>query len=414
MHNLSTNWWEYGPVLNQEDEGLNTQDILAELETDVEEPTDDEVVVPDPEPEEKEEDDKEDEVIEPGEDDEKEEKSEQEESDDSEFADIITPLNRKALLKDFPTIFKKYPQLEKGYYGNQEYRKVFPTLDDAREAQDKVEVLDQYTQELHSGQADALFRGLKSQNEEAFAKLVDNYLPTLAKVDGDAYHHVLGNVIKATIFDMMKVSQENQDSDLGIAAKMLKEHIFGKADITPRSSFQKAGNPEQDKIRKEREDLEKTKLSDKQSDVSSSFESSLKEAITEVLDPKGAMTAYVKKTATKDALDMVKKTIAKDKEFQRVIAKQWERAAKDGYPREAVSKIRSNYLSKSKAVLPQVIRKIRSEALPGLGRGDGKRSEGDRKGPLPTQGMRSVTPARGKDGKIKIPEGMSDIDFLNS
>ena len=412
MHNLSTNWWEYGPVLNQDNavEGeLNTQDILEALEEGEETPTDEEVVIPDPPEEEKEEDESEEDKPET------EEKSEQEESDDSEFADIIAPLNRKALLKEFPNIFKKFPQLEKGYYGNQEYRKIFSTLDDAREAVDKVEILDQYTQELHAGNAEGLFRGLRSQNEQAFGKLVDNYLPMLAKVDSDAYHHILSNVIKSTIFDMVKVSQETEDNDLGIAAKMLKEHIFGKADITPRSSFQKTPDPEQDKVRRDREEYERTKLTDKQGEVQGAFDNSLKDAIEKVIDPKEAMTDYVKKTATRDAVTMVQKVIKNDKEFQKIIEKQWAKAAKDNYPKEAVSKIRSNYLSKAKSVIPQVIRKIRSEALPGLGRSGGQRTVGDRKGPLPAQGMRSVSPAlKGKDGKIKIPEGMSDLEFLNS
>ena len=44
----------------------------------------------------------------------------------------------------------------------------------------------------------------KDESQEAFNKIADNYLPTLRKIDQQAYYHVLGNVIKDTIVTMVR------------------------------------------------------------------------------------------------------------------------------------------------------------------------------------------------------------------
>ena len=53
---------------------------------------------------------------------------------------------------------------------------------------------------------DIIFRSTSSEkeNQEAFNKIADNYLPALKKVDQQAYYHVLGNVIKDTIITMVQ------------------------------------------------------------------------------------------------------------------------------------------------------------------------------------------------------------------
>ena len=49
-----------------------------------------------------------------------------------------------------------------------------------------------------------VLQAAKAENQEAFYKIADNYLPALRKVDQQAYYHVLGNVIKDTIITMVR------------------------------------------------------------------------------------------------------------------------------------------------------------------------------------------------------------------
>src|SRR3990167_8906787 len=94
--------------------------------------------------------------------------------------EIITHARRKEILAKYPTIFKDFPFLEKSYFREQKYAELLPTLDDAREAVERSETLKKFEGDLLNGNSESVLQSVLAQDKESFAKIVDNYLPTLA------------------------------------------------------------------------------------------------------------------------------------------------------------------------------------------------------------------------------------------
>src|SRR6188768_1226290 len=146
-----------------------------------------------------------------------------------EDLELTTPVRRKEILAKYPQLFKDFPYLEKAYYREQQFTEVFPTIQDARAAHEKSQILDRVEYEVLNGDITTVLEAAKSENSDAFYKIADNYLPTLKKVDSQAYYHVLGNVVKDTIITMVQEGRKlgDQGAPLTAAANILNQFVFG-------------------------------------------------------------------------------------------------------------------------------------------------------------------------------------------
>src|SRR3990167_9176528 len=70
-----------------------------------------------------------------------EEKEEPEKEEEPERLDLVAPVRKKEILAKYPTIFKDFPYLEVAYFRDRQFSEIFPTVDDAKEAQEKADTL---------------------------------------------------------------------------------------------------------------------------------------------------------------------------------------------------------------------------------------------------------------------------------
>src|SRR5215467_11549820 len=152
---------------------------------------------------------------------------------DDEDLELVTPVRRRDILAKYPQLFKEFPYLEKAYYREQQYTEIFPTLEDARTAIEKSETLDNFEQDVMSGNLTTILQTVKDTNPNAFYKIVDTYLPTLSRVDQQAYFHLLGNIGRMTIATMVQEARKSNNEDLEKAALVLNRFMFGTSDYQP-------------------------------------------------------------------------------------------------------------------------------------------------------------------------------------
>jgi len=349
--------------------------------------------------------------------------SEDEEFDIDEDEDAESLINipsRKEILTKYPALFKDFPQLERSFYREQKYAEILPTIEDAKTAVEKSETLDKYEQEIMSGSTESLLSSVRDNDKEAFAKVVDNYLPTLYKVDQHSYFHTIGNIIKHTIISMVRDGKEQSDEDLGTAASILNKYIFGTDKFIHPQKLSKEDITDETKQKEEELSSKERKFVEKQytiakDDLSSRVDNILKSSVDKAIDPNDSMTDYVKNHAIREVLEGLESQILKDNRFRGIYDKLWERAAENDFDKESMDKIKSAYLSKAKTLLPGLVKKSRQEALRSRKAGTDER---DKKGPIPVGKIRSsATPASGRansNGASKIPRGMTTLDFLSS
>jgi len=257
---------------------------------------------------------------------------------------------------------------------------------------------------LLGGSAESILKAVKENNQDAYNKLVDNYLPSLAKVDQQAFHHVVGNVIKQTIIGMYQESRTTQNDALANAAVILNQFVFGTSNFAPPSQLAKPESPDKSELQSERQKFIQERFETTRDDLATKVANTLKATIEQNIDPRESMTDYVKKNASRDAMEQLNSLIDKDTRFRAILDKLWEKAFQSNFSKDSVDKIRSAYFSKAKTLLPTVIKQARNSALKGLGK---QTDSVDRRGPIPpgkttTQGSRSP----------QLKSGMSTLDFF--
>jgi hypothetical protein len=356
--------------------------------------------------------------------DEIEEELKKDETNDEEEIELISPLKRREVLAKYPNIFKEFPQLEKAYYKEQKYSELLPTIKDAKDAVEKAEVLDKFEIDLAKGNTEKVLLAVKQSSPDAFAKLVDDYLPNLAKVDQTAYHHVLGNVIKNTILAMAQEARDSNDEDLMTAASAVNKFVFASSKFEKPVPLSKGEvkNPEIDELKKKEQEFTKRQFETARDSVSDKIDKTLKATIEGNIDPKESMTDYVRRNASREALEELQEHLNSDTRLKSILNKLWERAFKDNFSPKSVEAIKSTYLSRARTLLPSVIKKARNEALKGLGKrvkeDDEETTETTslKKGPV-ASGKSTTSVNRGKSPRESaktIPQNMSTLDFLMS
>lgn len=346
-----------------------------------------------------------------------EETDEESPETEDDLEDLITPFPKKKILKEFPELFKKFPEIERAVNTSQKYREVFPTVNDALEAQASLERYQEIESDLGTGSSKGFLGALKEKDSKSFASVVDNYLGNLKEVDEGAYFHVVGNNVKSLIVAMAREANrmqgnetsKQQGNDLLTAAKILNEFTFGTSEFAPPGKFGKEESSEEQTLKKERDDFERSRLETHQNDLTSKIETQIGKKIEEFIDPKDQMSAYVKKNAIRETNEKVASLMSKDKELRSVLDKLWLKAKKDGYSAESLGNIRRAYVSKANSYLPQAIKIVRQQALSEV---SGKRPERDRKGPL-ERGRSINTSSKRVTSPKEIPANMSTLDFLN-
>jgi len=339
---------------------------------------------------------------------------------EEDLLEITTPVRRKEILAKYPKLFKDFPYLEKAYYREQQFTETFPTVADAKVAAEKANILDQTERQVMNGDISIVLHAAKQESQEAFNKIADNYLPTLRKVDQQAYYHVLGGVIKDTIITMVREGRAlgDQGAPLQAAANVLNQFVFGSQNFQPHQPLARQVDPREQnreqEIQSQRQQLVYTKFEGVKDDLQTKADNVLKSTIDGHIDPKGSMSDYVKTHATKEAFENLETLISKDARFRSLLDKLWEKAFQSDFDKESTDRIKSAYLSKAKTLLPSVIKKARIDAMKGRRTEDSEdllETKAEKKGPI-TPG-KSTSPSSGKykSGK-EVPKGVTTLDYL--
>lgn len=420
---------------------LSKDDILDFLNKD-DEPVEDEVIpvkeekkeIPDEkkkaakDEEEDTEDDKEkDEDDEEDEDDELALLEDELEEPDEEKLELTTPTSRREILKKYPNIFKDFPSLEKSYYREMEFTKIVPTIQDAKEAVEKAETLDKFEKDLSSGNIETILKAVQTNNPQAFNKVADDYLMTLAKVDAKAYHHVLGNTIKHVIEHMISEGRSSENEALQSAAVILNQFVFGSSKFTRPTKLagDEESKPEIDdkeaKIAEREKAFVKQRYTATNTELNNKVSKAFKTTIDAYIDPKKSMPDYVRKHASREALEELESLINKDTRFRTIVDKLWERAFQDDFSSESVDKIYGAFKSKAGTLIGSVVKKARNEALKGLNKRSsdddsrpGNESKNGDESRRRNDSKKGDESHRRNDSSKKVPSGMSSLEYLMS
>jgi hypothetical protein len=224
--------------------------------------------------------------------------------------------------------------------------------------------------------------------------------------------HVVGGVVKNIIISLAREGKQTDNDELRKAALVINRYFFSSDQFTPQPKLSES-KPEEEEIQNERAEWVRERFDSSRDDLDTRVENVLKSTITHHIDPKEDMTDYVKKTAIKDSLEAVKDHLDRDVPFRKHLDTLWRKAFESNFNKPSLDAIKSAYLSKAKTVLPQVIRRMRNEAL----KGSGKRVRSEDVGDTRTKGhmppSRSSASSESRGHKKEIPKGITTLEYLS-
>ncbi len=329
--------------------------------------------------------------------------------------DIEAPPRKKEILKEYPELFKKFPFLEKMMYRDRQITELFGSFDDAKEIAEKSETFNNFESQLLAGDTEQILREVKTADEKAFNIIVDEYLPTLAKVDKEAYFHVVGNLNRRLIMEMVQEANDTNNDDLKQAALLVNQFVFGSSKFVAPTLRVEKTDDKTSEAESERLAFTKERFESARDDLQTRVDNTLRATISSYIDPKENMTPYVKKNAVADAMRILSSSIASDSSVVKNLDRLWRSAFDSKFSKESLGKIQSFYLSKAKGNLKNAILKARAEALKDARPRDSREKEIDeQEEETSRRPARTITPGRPSQskGKNEMKKGESVTDFF--
>lgn len=338
-----------------------------------------------------------------------------------EDLELKTPVQRRALLKDYPDIFKKHPGLESTIYRERAYTELLPTIGDAKSALEAVQTLDRFEADLKQGKTTDLMKAVLADDPKGFAHLVDNYMDNLAKVDQNAYLHVLSNTTKDIVEKMVAYGKESNNEDVQNAASILYQFMFNSTKWQPKQKLavdeviDSGVNVERQKLERERKEFEDGKYNEHTSKLMTSIDNQVKGTIEKTIDPKDQMTPFVKSKAIEEVQKKASELLKKDSRFQQIVKGLTDKAKSEKFSEVGLNRIKSAYYTKYKAILLPIIKSVKADALRGAA---GRIKKDEEVNDTSERANRANQSSRNKDGnqsrdKSKPLPGESYVEFLS-
>ena len=292
---------------------------------------------------------------------EEEEKPTVEEGEEEE-EELTTPRPAfKEITAKFPSLFKEFPALRHTFFREQEFSKIFPSVEEAQATFERAQNFDTLEQSVMEGNPALLLDSIRETDSEALGKFVADFLPTLFKnpltkqLYYDATIPVIENVLRSALVEGKKRGNTN----LEYAAQYINEFLFGTTEINPPKDSKP--DPEREKFEQEKMEHQRTRYIEFHESADSSAIEDTKTIIGKGLE--ASLSPFLRGKIIDEVFSRVDKQIAADPQHMRLMNSLWEKAVRAGMTKEFHSRLRNAYLERAKPLIPAMRNKVLKEAL---------------------------------------------------
>lgn len=338
--------------------------------------------------------------------------------DDDEFSGDETPdeigdyspVPKDQLLKAYPDIFKKFPQIKNTFAREEKYTELFPTVEDAETAAGYQEAFSNFEGHIANGDPAHLLDSVKKMNQETFNKFTGNFFDTLYKIDREQYNEVLKPIARRLVKYVYGEGLRNNNENLQHAAEHISQLLFQNPNVEQLPDDRK--KPESKSAEQEKFEREKTEHNQRLYNTSlgevGSYVDKKMDSFLSNIDTGGKLSDYAKKKLITDIKEEVGSALSKETPLMRTLGNLWQRAAKFGYTPDIKKRIAEMYTSRAKQVAPAIAKRLYREAT-----GSGPKPTKKTTNLTPGGGKPSANGNKGKSLSSKTPD-IKTIDFSKS
>lgn len=292
------------------------------------------------------------------------------EVDDDEFSgesDEIgdySPVPKEQLLKAYPDIFKKFPQIKNTFAREERFTEIFPTVEDAETAANYQEAFNNFESHIASGNPEHLLDSVKKMNRSTFEKFTGNFLDTLYRVDREQYNEVLKPVARRLIKYVYGEGLRSGNENLQHAAGHISQLLFSNPNVEQLPDDRKkpqGKTPEEEEFERKKAAYDERMYNTSVSEVGSYVDKKL-DAFLSNIDTGGKLNDYAKKKLIVDIKEEVGAALGKETPLMKTLGNLWKRAGQFGYTPEIKKRIADLYTSRAKQVAPAIAKRLYREA----------------------------------------------------
>lgn len=311
----------------------------------------------------------------------------------------------KALKKDYPDIFKKHPQLRVAVAEHRQFREVFSSIDEAKEAVEAQNNLFSLREQiLDKSDFGAFLDEVNRVDGAAAARLVRKILPSVLERSKDLYYEITQEPITQFVAAAFNHGRRGGNNNLSNSA--LHMWKFLGFDGTP--APQATGPSQADREMETRvNEFENRKFADASTMVTRDIRENLTSLIERSIDPKNQIKETIKRATINQLVREIDAEVAADQNHMNRVHRLWQNARRSSYAPGHTSRIISAYLERAKQLLPKHARKVREELGISIESGNGQPQNDER--PVQTQGVKKPVPRPMTGGNVQ-PKTIRDTN----
>lgn len=272
---------------------------------------------------------------------EEEEQSEEEEETEEQKKDSL--FKQIASSKEGKKFLKEHPELRTAYFENKQFKEVFTSVEDAKEAATQSEILQKISAELQQGDPKEIINYLK-EAPEVLTQFSRNLIKNLPP-------QVLTDAIAPSVINLLKEVKEaaklHKNEDLENSVGWISKYLFNNHEL-----------PEiKDKPVEKKEEVNPL-LAQVEKNFNEEVVDDVKTELNNLVDLSlaslKAAKPSVKKSIANDIKEELDKVFDADIAHKKLMSKLWQDAKKSNFSKQAKASIKSAYLAAVKKRLPEV------------------------------------------------------------
>jgi hypothetical protein len=306
---------------------------------------------------------------------EEEDQESEDERSESEEAANVHPFDRPSLRtinEAFPELFKKFPAMRDMYFREAEYSKLFPTVEDAKEANENNAAFTSIKDDIFNGDGSKFMSAINSVDPRGLEKFATGFLPSLTKTNMNAFWKAANPLIEDVSRAMFNKGKMSGDENLANAGLHLSQFFFGKTEFAEgKASSRVMEDQGETEVAKEKREWEDRKHLEFRSSLETDLRSQLDEIVIgedprtgkSKLDPDDLLSPFIKQTIVDHVVQDIGAALAGDTAHMRYMDSLWSRAKSNGRRQTDKEKIINAYLNRARSMAPALRSKYVSEAL---------------------------------------------------
>lgn len=270
---------------------------------------------------------------------EKEDKTDTETTDEQKKDSVI-----KQALAKHPKLFKEFPELRSAYFEHKQFKEVFTSVDEAKEAVNNSQILQKVSEELQAGNPKQVVEYLK-EAPKVLTQFTRNLIEELPK-------EVFSDAIAPSIISMLKEIKEvavlHKNADLENSVGWISKYLFNNHELpTIKKEEAPKANEEDNKVLTQ---LAKDFVAEVEEVAKTELDTAIDGSLSSLKNVKPA----VRKTIVIEIKDELDEQLGKDAAHNQLMKKLWADAKKSNYSRQSKASIKSAFLAAVNKRLPEV------------------------------------------------------------